>query len=222
MSRDCPSRSALHLGLQPLRPASATTTSADFWLHLSSASGFHPQGQISPGKNAILPRTAVASTSPRLDHKSFAIIGLLALLGAASYALRVPRLAVSLRASSPHSVTLMQLHFTSLAVVSSREDLHLQDRAHAGRTKKKGSPQAALVAAVCTEAVRAGSASTQPKPLQPPRRPSPHRPAPVARPPVPRPPASRWPCARRRPWLPSPCAHRGTPCRYRPGSGGQR
>jgi hypothetical protein len=31
-------------------------------------------------------------------------------------------------------VTLTQLRFTSLAVVSSREDFHLQDRAHAGRT----------------------------------------------------------------------------------------
>ena len=30
--------------------------------------------------------------------------------------------------------TLTQLRFTSLAVVSSREDFHLQDRAHAGRT----------------------------------------------------------------------------------------
>ncbi|MDZ4400689.1 hypothetical protein, partial [Hydrogenophaga sp.] len=30
----------------------------------------------------------------------------------------------------------MQLRFTSLAVVSSREDFHLQECAHAGRTKK--------------------------------------------------------------------------------------
>src|SRR3954454_10465638 len=42
----------------------------------------------------------------------------------------------TLHASSPRSVTLTQLRFTSLAVVSLREDLHLQDRAHAGRTKK--------------------------------------------------------------------------------------
>ena len=40
-------------------------------------------------------------------------------------------------ASFPHSVALMQLRFTSLAVISSREDLHLQECAHAGRTKKK-------------------------------------------------------------------------------------
>jgi len=69
-----------------------------------------------------------------LDHKSFAVHCLLALAGAAFYAVRVPRLAASLRASFPRSVTLAQLRFTSLAVVYSREDFHLQDRAHAGRT----------------------------------------------------------------------------------------
>ncbi|MDR6710412.1 hypothetical protein J2W83_000001, partial [Pseudomonas hunanensis] len=31
-------------------------------------------------------------------------------------------------------VALLQLRFASLAVASSREDLHLQDGAHAGRT----------------------------------------------------------------------------------------
>jgi hypothetical protein len=39
-------------------------------------------------------------------------------------------------ASSPRSVALPQLRFTSLAVVSLREDLHLRERAHAGRTIK--------------------------------------------------------------------------------------
>ena len=57
--------------------------------------------------------------------------------GAASEALRVPQLAGSLHASSPRSVTLTQLRFTSLAVVNSQEDWHLQDRAHAGRTNKQ-------------------------------------------------------------------------------------
>ena len=32
----------------------------------------------------------------------------------------------------------MQLRFASFAVANSREDFHLQDRAHAGRTTKKG------------------------------------------------------------------------------------
>jgi hypothetical protein len=41
---------------------------------------------------------------------------------------------ISLHASSPHSVALMQLRFASFAVANSREDFHLQDRAHAGRT----------------------------------------------------------------------------------------
>jgi hypothetical protein len=76
------------------------------------------------------------------DHKSFAISGPLALLGTASYPVLVHRLTASLHASSPRSVTLTQLRFTSFAVVSSREDLHLQDRAHAGRTKKKPAPGA--------------------------------------------------------------------------------
>jgi hypothetical protein len=31
----------------------------------------------------------------------------------------------------------MQLRFTSLVVVNLREDFHLQDRAHAGRTIKR-------------------------------------------------------------------------------------
>ena len=52
----------------------------------------------------------------------------------ASYLILVHRLTVSFHASFPRSVTLTQLHFLSLAVVSSREDFHLQDRAHAGRT----------------------------------------------------------------------------------------
>ena len=70
-----------------------------------------------------------------LDHKSFAIFCSLALIGFALYPILVHRLAVSIHASSPHSVTLVQLRFTSFAVVSSRRDFHPQDCAHAGRTK---------------------------------------------------------------------------------------
>ena len=69
-----------------------------------------------------------------LDHESFAVCRPLALLGNASYPVLVHRLAVSLHASSPRSVALTQLRFASFAVVNSREDFHLQDRAHAGRT----------------------------------------------------------------------------------------
>ena len=42
---------------------------------------------------------------------------------------------VGVHASSPHSVTLMQLRFASFAVINLREDLHLQECARAGRTK---------------------------------------------------------------------------------------
>src|SRR5699024_10486123 len=54
------------------------------------------------------------------------------------YPVLVHRLAASLHASFPRSVTLTQLRFTSLAMVYSWEDFHLQDRAHAGRTKRDG------------------------------------------------------------------------------------
>lgn len=71
-----------------------------------------------------------------LDHESFAVRCPLALLGTASYPVLVHRLAASLHASSPHSVTLMQLRFASFAVVSLWEDFHLQDGAHAWRTTR--------------------------------------------------------------------------------------
>src|SRR5665647_3556035 len=71
-----------------------------------------------------------------LDHESFAVSCTLALLGNAFYPVLVHRLAASLHASSPRSVTLPQLRFTSFAVINLRWDLHPQECAHAGRTKK--------------------------------------------------------------------------------------
>ncbi|WP_223442410.1 hypothetical protein, partial [Pseudomonas sp. BF-R-19] len=68
----------------------------------------------------------------------------LALIGFALYPVLVHRLAVSLHASSPHSVALMQLRFASFAVVRLRRDFHPQDCAHAGRTIKKGHPKVAF------------------------------------------------------------------------------
>ena len=64
MSRHRPSRSALRRAfrLRLLRLLRPLLTSGS----TSSASGFHPQGQISPGKNAILHRTTAASTPPDL------------------------------------------------------------------------------------------------------------------------------------------------------------
>ena len=133
-SSTAPSRSALRPGRsgQLLRPLLTSRSG-------SSPSPFQAQGEISPGKNAILHRTTAGFTPPGLGHESFAVTCPLALLGAASYPVLVHRPAVSLHASFPRSVALTQLRFASLAVASSREDLHLQDRAHAGRTRKRTS-----------------------------------------------------------------------------------
>jgi hypothetical protein len=49
----------------------------------------------------------------------------------------------SLSASFPLSVTLLQLRFASIQMASFRQDLHLQDNLHAGRTRSP--PQAALL-----------------------------------------------------------------------------
>ncbi len=106
-------------------------------------SPFQAQGEISPRKNAILRRTTTRSTPPLLDHESLAVYRLLALIGTASNLVLVHRLEVSLHASSPRSVTLTQLRFASFTVDSLREDFHLQDRTHAGRThwpRRTGGP----------------------------------------------------------------------------------
>ena len=106
-------RSALH----PLLAAS--TAFADFSLRVST-SAFQPSGEISPGKNALLHCTTAGFTPLRLDHESFAESCPLALLGSAFYPVLVHRLAVSLHASSPHSVALMQLRFASFVVINLR------------------------------------------------------------------------------------------------------
>ncbi len=49
-----------------------------------------------------------------------------------------------LHASSPHSVALMQLRFTSFAVINLRRDFHPQACAHAGRTNKNPSAMAGV------------------------------------------------------------------------------
>jgi len=102
----------------------------------SSPSPLQAQGEISPGKNALLRCTTAGSTPLRLDHKSFAVASPLALLGSAFYPILVHRLAAALHASSPHSVTLVQLRFASLAVINSWRDLHPQECARAGRTSR--------------------------------------------------------------------------------------
>ena len=67
---------------------------------------FQARSEISPGKNAILPRTTAGSTPLPLGHKSFAVVCLLALVNVASYPVLVHRLTVSLCTSFPRSVTL--------------------------------------------------------------------------------------------------------------------
>jgi hypothetical protein len=65
----------------------------------------------------------------------------LALPGRALYPVLVHRLAASLRTSDPQSVTLMQLRFTSFAVINSRWDLHPQGCAHQGGFLFVAAPQ---------------------------------------------------------------------------------
>jgi hypothetical protein len=98
---------------------------------------FSHECEISPGKNALLHFTTAGFTPLRLDHESFTVSCPLALLGSALYPILVYRLAASIHASSPRSVTFTQLRFTSFAMINSRWDLHPQECAHAGRTRKK-------------------------------------------------------------------------------------
>src|SRR5439155_20426517 len=102
----------------------------------STPSPLQAQGGISQGKHALLRCTAAGSTPLPLDHESFAVSCPLTLVSTAFYPVLVHRPAASLHASSPHSVTLMQLRFASLVVINSRWDLHPQECAHAGRTRK--------------------------------------------------------------------------------------
>src|ERR1700736_3469267 len=137
MVLNTPSRSALRLWVgfaafhRLLRPLLTSRSG-------STPSPFQAQGEISPGKNALLHCTTAGSTPLPIDHESFAVLGPLALVGNAFYPVLVHRPAASLHASSPHSVALMQLRFPSLAVINSRWDLHPQECAHAGRTNERG------------------------------------------------------------------------------------
>ena len=112
--------------------------SADSSLRRTSATPpFQAQGEASPGKCIDLPRTTAEFTPHTLDHKSFAVIGPLALICSASYPVLVHRPTVSFHASFKQSVALPPLRFPLVTVASSQEDFHLQVNAHAGRTKKR-------------------------------------------------------------------------------------
>jgi hypothetical protein len=71
-------------------------------------------------------KQSLESTQRCLDHESFAVKCLPALLRCASYPVLVHRLTGSFHASFPRLVTLTRLHFLSFAVVGLREDFHRQ------------------------------------------------------------------------------------------------
>jgi hypothetical protein len=106
------------------RDAQLALATIRFWNHDFA----YRTGSAPPRKQSFTPI--------RLDHESFVVSCPFALLLSALYPVLAHRLAVSLHASFPHSVTLMQLRFASLAVINLREDFHLRECAHAGRTQK--------------------------------------------------------------------------------------
>ena len=95
MASNSPPRSVLRLWSSPsigprlglLRPLLTSRSTL-------SVSPFQAQGEISPGKNALLHCTTAGFTPPRLDHKGFAVSCPLALLGSAFYPVLVHRLAI--------------------------------------------------------------------------------------------------------------------------------
>ena len=145
MSLNTPSRSALRHWLRPHRPVLWL-----LWPLLSPRSGSTPSpfqalGEGSPGKNALLHRTTAA-----LRH--FALVTRALRFSARSPCSAAPSMRFlfigsrfTLHASFPHSVTLVQLRFTSFAVTSLWRDLHPQECAHAGRTEKTPLAQASGV-----------------------------------------------------------------------------
>jgi hypothetical protein len=109
------------------------------------ASPFQVSGEISPDKNIILHRTTAGFTPGPLGHGSFAVSRPLAPVTGASYPIPVHQPTVAFHASFRRSVALPPLRFPSLAVTCSGEDFHLQDDAHAGRTRNGRAPRRAPV-----------------------------------------------------------------------------
>ncbi len=81
-------------------------------------------------------RTTAGFTSGPIGHGSFATSGSLASVTDASYPVLVHLPTDAFHASFRRSVALPPLRFPFFAVTCSEEDFHLQDDAHAGRTKK--------------------------------------------------------------------------------------
>ena len=108
------------VSIRPCGPrTAATTTSADFSLRLSRRP-FRHKARSPQVRVAHLHRTTAAFTPPRLGHKSFAVMGLLALLGNAFYAVLVHRLTIYAprflpTLGRPHAVALHFAHCDQLA-----------------------------------------------------------------------------------------------------------
>ena len=71
-----------------------------------------------------------------LGGESLAVACPLALLGSASYPVRVPQLAGSLAASFSGPLTVAALRFTWVAMTNSPGDFHLQVTIHTGDTSQ--------------------------------------------------------------------------------------
>jgi hypothetical protein len=133
--------------------SSATTASADSSLRRRRRRPFRREGR-SPrvrtrsftARAPDLRRRALVTRASRFFARSPC--------SAPPHPVLVHRPAISLPASFTPSSGPDALRFASLAVTSSRVDFHLQDRAHAGRTKKNA-PGGALF-------YRSGRAQTQP------------------------------------------------------------
>ena len=133
-----PAPSALHLRPQPHRPSHWRVRSL-----LTSRSGSSRRPFRHKARSPQVRRHSFAARPPdrrrmTFDHESFAASCPLALIGTAFYPVLVRRHTGSLRASSPHSVTLLQSRFASFVVINLRPDLHRQECAHAGAHEKPG------------------------------------------------------------------------------------
>ena len=111
---------------------------------LTSRSGLHRRPFSHRARSPRVRTHTFTAQSPHL--RRFALVTRALQIGACSPCLTAPSMRFlsidsrfTFHASFPHSVTLMQLRFTSLTVTSSRRDFHPQVCAHAGRTPTNGS-----------------------------------------------------------------------------------
>jgi hypothetical protein len=140
---------------QASRLAPAATTSADFSLPRRSAFGFAAASQNSHKARSPQVREHDPSPHSRRIYVAWPLATRASQSLACSPWPAPPQMQFvyldsrfTLHASSPRSVALTQLRFTCLAVASSAEDLHLQDRAHAGRTS---AAIARAMASICND-----------------------------------------------------------------------